>query len=155
MRILITRLLLLSLCGCGKFDDKITTHVKGTVKYADGSPASGVYVKLIQDFDTDESTGSSAEYTSIVEIVETNAGGDYEFKFKDDPRPEGYPKDFSDYFLCISKEFSDDHSTSESYGMLSTTTEVEFLRSNEFRTGEKKNKIKTGRKNRIDAIIKN
>jgi hypothetical protein len=39
--------------------------------------------------------------------------------------------------------------------MLSTTTEVEFLRTNDNNVGEKKNKIKTGRKNKIDAIIKN
>ena len=155
MRTLITCLLLLSLFGCAKFDHKIATRVKGTVKYADGSPASGVYVKLIQVFKTQEGTGSSAESISIVEISETDAEGNYEIKFKDDPRPEGYPKDFSDYFLCISREFSDDHSVSASYGMLSTTTDVEFLRTTDFRTGEKKNKIKTGRKNRIDAIIKN
>jgi hypothetical protein len=155
MRTLISCLLFLSLSGCAKFDDKISTRVKGTIKYADGSPASGVYVKLVQVFKAYEGTGSSAENASIVEIVETNEGGDYEIKFKDDPRPEGYPKDFSDYFLCISKKFIDDHSYGESYGFLSTTTQVEFLRSNDFRTGEKKNKIKTGRKNRIDAIIKN
>jgi len=52
MKTIITSLLLLSLFGCAKFDDKISTRVKGTVKYANGSPASGVYVKLVQVFKT-------------------------------------------------------------------------------------------------------
>jgi hypothetical protein len=155
MRTLITCCLLLSLCGCAKFDHKISTKVEGTVRYADGSPASGVYVKLVQVFKTSEGTSSSAGNINLVLIVETNSEGSFDFKFKDDPRPEGYPKDFSDYFICISREFTDLNSTGHLIGMLSETTEVEFLRTNENEIGNKKNKIKTGRKNRIDAIIKN
>jgi hypothetical protein len=135
MRTLITCCLLLSLCGCAKFDHKISTKVEGTVRYADGSPASGVYVKLVQVFKTSEGTSSSAGNINLVLIVETNSEGSFDFKFKDDPRPEG--------------------STGHLIGMLSETTEVEFLRTNENEIGNKKNKIKTGRKNRIDAIIKN
>ena len=151
MRALIISLLLLNLSGCAKFDHKIATRVKGTVKYADGSPASGVYVKLIQVFKTYEQTGSTAAKYNFALIVETNSEGVYDFKFKDEPRPEGYPKDFTEYYLCISREFIDNHD----FGALSSTTEVEFLRTIDFKTGKDKNKIKTGRKNRIDAIIKN
>lgn len=137
--------------SCAKFDHKISTRVKGTVKYADGSPASGVYVKLVQVFKTYEETGSTAEKYNFALIVETNSEGGYDFKFKDDPRPEGYPKNFSEYFICISREFTDNHD----FGALSSTTEVEFFRTIDHKTGKDKNKIKTGRKNRIDAIIKN
>jgi hypothetical protein len=155
MRALIICLLLLNLSGCAKFDHKIATRVKGTVKYADGSPASGVYVKLVQVYKPYEGTSSSAGLFNLVLIEETKSNGGYDFKFKDDPRPEGFPKDYSDYFLCISKEFIDRFTVGTKNGMLSTTTEVEFLRTNDNNVGEKKNKIKTGRKNKIDAIIKN
>lgn len=146
---------MLSLTGCSKFDHKISTRVKGTVKYADGSTASGVYVKLVQVYKPYEGSTSSAGLFNLVLIEETNSNGGYDFKFKDDPMPDGFPKDYSDYFLCISKEFVDKFSVSTKYGMLSKTTEVEFLRTNDHKVGEKKNKIKTGRKNKIDAIIKN
>jgi hypothetical protein len=155
MKTLITYLLLLSLTGCSKFDHKISTRVKGTVKYADGSPASGVYVKLVQVYKPYEGTTTSTSLYNIILIEETNSEGRFDFKFKDDPRPEGFPKDYSDYFVCISREFIDSHIAGDGIGMLSDNTEVEFLRTNDSNVGEKKNKIKTGRKNKIDAIIKN
>jgi hypothetical protein len=155
MRTFIICLLLLNLSGCAKFDHKIATRVKGTVKYADGSPASGVYVKLVQVLKTYEEVGSTAYHISVAMIVETDYDGSFDFKFKDSTRPEGYPKDFSDYFLCISREFVDSNQTGKNIGMLSTETEVEFLRTINYKTGDAKNKIKTGRKNKIDAIIKN
>lgn len=155
MRTLITCLLLFCLFSCAKFDDKISTKVEGTVRYADGSPAVGVYVKLVQVLKTYEGTSSSTGGISIIQIKETDQSGNYKLKFKDDERPEGYPKDFSDYFLCISKEFVDRNTTGKNIGMLSETTEVEFIRTNDKEVGESKNKIKTGRKNKINATIKN
>jgi hypothetical protein len=141
--------------SCAKFDHKISTKVEGTVKYADGTPAEGVFVKLVQVLKTYEGTYSSTSGISIIQITETSQSGNYKLKFKDDERPEGYPKDFSDYFLCISKEFVDRNTTGKNIGMLSETTEVEFIRTNDKEVGENKNKIKTGRKNKINATIKN
>lgn len=102
--------ILFSITACRKYEEIKYTKLEGSVKRSDGSAAFGVYVNIIQriiPFDGKKNK-TNIDGFFLIQQLETNEKGEFEYKFKAEKQREGFKGNYDDYYIVFTSERTSD-----------------------------------------------
>jgi hypothetical protein len=108
--VLLFIVILFSITSCRKYEEIKYTKVEGNVKRSDGSTAIGVYVNIIQRIIPNDSKKNKTNIDGffLIQQLETNENGEFEYKFKAEKQREGFKGNYDDYFIVFTSTRTSD-----------------------------------------------
>jgi hypothetical protein len=102
--------ILFSITSCRKYEEIKYTKVEGNVKHSDGSAAFGVYVNIIQRIipNDGKKNKTNIEGFFLIQQLETNENGEFEYKYKAEKQREGFKGNYDDYYIVFSSTRTSD-----------------------------------------------
>jgi hypothetical protein len=108
--ILLFIVILFSIASCRKYEEIRYTKVEGNLERSNGSAASGVYVNIIQRIIPNDGKKNKTNLKGffLIQQLETNENGEFEYKFKAEKQPEGFKGNYDDYYIVLTRTRTSD-----------------------------------------------